>query len=95
MNIATDRPDPLSALLASAHGIVTASPARDAVLKAYSIVKGTSIERAIEEGALLSGDLVFQQMIRDAARHLVKAGKKVYYYHFDFLTRGLYRSSVE
>jgi Carboxylesterase family len=63
---------------------VPASPDRDAVLKAYSIVKGTPKEKVIAEATLLSGDLIFQQTIRDTARALVKAGKKVYYYHWDY-----------
>jgi len=33
---------------------------------------------------LLTGDLLFQQAIRDTARELVKAGKKVFYYHWDY-----------
>jgi carboxylesterase type B len=60
------------------------SPERDAVLKAYSIIPGTPIEKVIEEATLLSGDLIFQQSIREAAHALVKAGKKVFYYHWDF-----------
>ena len=74
----------MTALLTSADKLVPASDARDAVLKAYSIVKGTTIEKVVEEGTLLAGDLVFQALIRDAARHLVQAGKKVYYYHWDY-----------
>jgi carboxylesterase type B len=84
MNIASDQPDPLSAVLASADRIVPASPERDAVLAAYSLAKGTPMDKVVEQATLLSGDLIFQQPIRDAARELVKAGKKVYYYHFDY-----------
>jgi Carboxylesterase family len=84
MNIATDRPDPLSAILTSADRIVPPSAHRDAVLKAYSIVKGTPLDKVIGEATLLSGDLIFQQAIRESARELVKAGKKVYYYHWDY-----------
>jgi hypothetical protein len=86
MNVATDRPNPLSALIASADRIIPASASheRDAVLKAYSIVAGMSMEKVIEEGTLLSGDLIFQQPIRESARELVKAGKKVYYFHWDY-----------
>jgi carboxylesterase type B len=84
MSIATDRPDPLSALIISADNIVPASPERDAVLKAYSIVKGTPIEKVVEQATLLSGDLIFQQAIRDSAREFVKAGKPTFYYHWDY-----------
>jgi carboxylesterase type B len=84
MSIATDRPDPLSALLISADKLIPASPERDAVLKAYSIVKGTPIEKVVEQATLLSGDLIFQQAIRDSAREFVKAGKKTFYYHWDY-----------
>ena len=84
MNIATDKPNPLAALLTSLNEIVPASPQRDAVVKAYSLVEGTPINKLIDEATLLSGDLIFQQAIRDAARELVSAGKKVYYYHWDY-----------
>jgi carboxylesterase type B len=84
MNLAKDRPDPLSALLASVETHVPPSLDRDAVLEAYSIVKGTPKEKVIAEATLLSGDLLYQQGIRDAARAFVKAGKKVYYYHWDY-----------
>jgi carboxylesterase type B len=84
MAIATDRPDPLSALLSSADKLIPASPERDAVLKAYSIVKGTPIEKVVEQATLLSGDLIFQQAIRDSAREFVKAGKRTFYYHWDY-----------
>lgn len=84
MNVATDRPDPLTALLNSLDRVVPPSPDRDAVAKAYSLVEGTPISKVVEEGTLLSGDLIFQQLIRDAARELVKAGKKVFYYHWDY-----------
>ena len=84
MNISTDRPDPLSALLASYKRIVPAGPDGEAVLKAYSIVEGTPKEKLIDQATLLSGDLIFQQVIRDAARELVKAGIKTYYYHWDY-----------
>jgi len=84
MKIVSGYPDPLSALLASADRLVPASPERDAVLNAYSIVQGTPMDKVIAEATLLSGDLIFQQAIRESARELVKAGKKVYYYHWDY-----------
>ena len=42
------------------------------------------MDKVIAEATLLSGDLIFQQAIRESARELVKAGKKVYYYHWDY-----------
>jgi carboxylesterase type B len=84
MNIATDKPDQLTALLESLHKIVPASPARDAIIQKYSLVEGTPMNKVIEQGTLLSGDLLFQQLIQDAARELVHAGKKVFYYHWDY-----------
>jgi len=84
MNVATDRPDPLTALLTSLDRIVPPSPERDALVKAYSLVEGTPMRKVIDEGTLLAGDLIFQEMIRDTARELVKAGKKVFYYHWDY-----------
>jgi carboxylesterase type B len=84
MNIAADRPDPLSALLASIEKIVPASPDRDAILQAYSLVKGTPTEKVVDSATLLAGDLIFQETIRETAREFVKAGKPVFYYHFDF-----------
>lgn len=84
MNVATDRPDPLTALLNSLDRIIPPSPDRDAVAKAYSLAEGTPTSKVVDEGTLLSGDLIFQQLIRDAARELVKAGKKVFYYHWDY-----------
>lgn len=70
MNVAIDRPNPLSALIASADRLIPASASQDldAVLEAYSIVKGMPMEKVIEEGTLLSGDLIFQQHIHESAR---------------------------
>jgi hypothetical protein len=84
--VATDKPDPLSALVASENRLIpdSASHERDAILKAYSIVEGTPIAKVIEEGTLLSGDLIFQQPIRESTCELVKAGKKIYYFHWDY-----------
>jgi len=84
MNVATDKPDPLTALLTSLDRRVPPSSDRDAVVKAYFLVQGTPMRKVIHEGTLLAGDLIFQQMIRDAARELVKAGKRVFYYHWDY-----------
>jgi carboxylesterase type B len=84
MSIAIDRPDPLSALLSSVERYIPPSADRDALLKAYSIVPGTPIPKVIDEATLMAGDLIFQESIRDTARQLVKAGKKTFYYHWDF-----------
>ena len=43
------------------------------------------METIVSEATLLSGDLIFQETIRETARELVKASKPVYYYHFDFV----------
>jgi carboxylesterase type B len=42
------------------------------------------MEKVIDEATLMAGDLIFHQAIRESARELVKAGKKVYYYHWDY-----------
>lgn len=86
MNVATDRPDPLTALLNSSKKLIPSSLSNEtqAVLKAYSIVEGPPTPKLIEQATLLSGDLIFQQMINEAAEVMTSRGKKVFYYHWDY-----------
>jgi hypothetical protein len=67
----------------TADKLVPVSAEREAVLKAYSIVKGTPIEKFVEQATFFSRDLIFQQAIHDSACEFVKAGKKTFYYHWD------------
>jgi carboxylesterase type B len=86
MNIATDRPDPLTALLTSAKTLIppSLSTATHSLFESYSLVQGTPTPTIITQATLLSGDLIFQQMINEAAETLTQSGKSVYYYHWDF-----------
>jgi carboxylesterase type B len=86
MNIATDRPDPLTALLASSKKLIPSSLSSDlqSLLKAYSLNESTPLPNLIDQATLLSGDLIFQQMIHETASTLSAAGKRIFYYHWDF-----------
>src|SRR5438045_6765517 len=86
INQLTDHTYPLTAPTNSTTSIIPSTHSSDlqTLFKAYSLDPSTPLPDLITQATLLSGDLLFQQMIHSTADTLSAAGKHIFYYHWDF-----------